>query len=150
MKAQTDSRSIGAHQHVFENAAVYRRAVDERLFQLGPRRYDALMDTLIQLRQPQLSRRPDESSLSHALTEALPPLAQELLADVADAMNQLEEDRRQLEHFQQLHAAVLHFDARYRAYAGVLTSCATPEKRFASGPKLGHAQSSVSKRRKPR
>jgi hypothetical protein len=41
----------------------YRRAVDERLFQLGARRYDALLDTLIQLRQPQLSRRPDEARL---------------------------------------------------------------------------------------
>lgn len=113
--------ALAGRGHVFDNAALYRRAVDERLFQLGARRYDALMDTLIQLRQPQLSRRPDEAGLSHALTEALPPLAQELLADVAEAMNQLEEDRRQVDHYQELHAAVVHFDARYRAYAGVLS-----------------------------
>ena len=38
---------------VFENNAHnYRRAVDERLFHLGVKRYEALMDTLIQLRQP--------------------------------------------------------------------------------------------------
>lgn len=113
--------ALAGQGQVFENAAVYRRAVDERLFQLGGRRYDALMDTLIQLRQPQLSRRPDEASLSRALTEALPPLAQELLGDVAEAMNQLEEDRRQLDHYQDLYKAVVHFDARYRAYAGVLS-----------------------------
>lgn len=113
--------ALAGRGHVFDNAGAYRRAIDERLFQLGPRRYDALMDTLIQLRQPQLSRRPDEGSLSHALTEALPPLPQELLADVAEAMNQLEQLRRELEDYQKLEAAVVHFDARYRGYAGVLS-----------------------------
>ncbi|MGF6231517.1 uncharacterized protein (TIGR02680 family) [Inquilinus ginsengisoli] len=104
--------------HVFETARDYRRAVDERLFGLGPRRYDALMDTLIQLRQPQLSKRPDETALSDALTEALPPLAPELLGDVAEALGQLEEDRRQLDEFQALARAVERFEQRYRVYAG--------------------------------
>lgn len=103
---------------VFEAARDYRRAVDERLFHLGPRRYEALMDTLIQLRQPQLSKRPDETALSNALTEALPPLAPELLGDVAEALGQLEEDRRQLEEFQALARAVERFERRYRVYAG--------------------------------
>lgn len=103
---------------VFEAARDYRRAVDERLFHLGPKRYDALMDTLIQLRQPQLSRKPDETALSNALTEALPPLAPELLRDVADALGQLEEDRRQLDEFQSLAKVVERFEQRYRVYAG--------------------------------
>jgi uncharacterized protein (TIGR02680 family) len=106
---------------VFETAISYRRAVDERLFHLGTRRYDALMDTLIQLRQPQLSKKPDEAGLSHALTEALQPLPQELLTDVADALNQLEEDRRQLDELKILSRAVARFDQRYRVYAGMLT-----------------------------
>jgi uncharacterized protein (TIGR02680 family) len=106
---------------VFDTAANYRRAVDERLFHLGARRYDALMDTLIQLRQPQLSKKPDETALSDALTEALPPLAPELLADVAEALGQLEEDRQQLEEYQSLAKAVDRFDQRYRVYAGTQT-----------------------------
>ncbi|MFO1087692.1 MAG: TIGR02680 family protein [Reyranellaceae bacterium] len=103
---------------VFDNAAQYRRAVDERLFRLGPKRYDALMDTLIQLRQPQLSKKPDETGLSNALTEALPPLPSELLGDVAEALGQLEEDRRQLEEYQALARAIGRFEQRYRIYAG--------------------------------
>ena len=87
---------------VFDTAAAYRRAVDERLFHLGPTRYAALMDTLIQLRQPQLSKKPDEASLSNALTEALPPMSTDLLTDVADALNQLEEYRRELEEYEAL------------------------------------------------
>lgn len=106
---------------LFDTANSYRRAVDERLFQIGQRRYDALMDTLIQLRQPQLSRKPDEAGLSHALTEALPPLPQELLTDVAVALNQLEEDRRQLDDVRALEGAVKRFDQRYRIYASMLS-----------------------------
>jgi uncharacterized protein (TIGR02680 family) len=111
--------ALGGRGQVFPSADAYRRAVDDRLFQLGSGRYAALMDTLIQLRQPQLSKKPDETSLSNALTESLPPLSADLLADVAEAMNQLEEDRRQLEEYQQLAAAVDKFNKRYSVYASV-------------------------------
>jgi uncharacterized protein (TIGR02680 family) len=113
------AEALGAAGRVHPSADAYRRAVDEKLFQLGPARYAALMDTLIQLRQPQLSRRPDEGALSAALTEALPPLAQDLLADVAEALARLEEDRRQLEQTRVLLAAVQRFEQRYRLYAGI-------------------------------
>lgn len=113
--------AIEGRGQVYDSAAAYRRAVDERLFHLGARRYDALMDTLIQLRQPQLSRKPDEAGLSHALTEALPPMPQELLTDVAEALDRLEEDRRQLDEIRELAQAVERFDRRYRVYAGMLS-----------------------------
>lgn len=109
--------ALGDHGQVFETATAYRRAVDERLFQLGTARYSALIDTLIQLRQPQLSKKPDEASLSNALTEALPPLSTDLLGDVAEALNQLEEDRRQLQEYEALSRAVGAFNERYRLYA---------------------------------
>lgn len=107
------------HGHVFDTAAAYRRAVDEHLFQLGAVRYAALMDTLIQLRQPQLSKKPDEGNLSDALTEALPPLSAELLTDVADALNQLEEYRRELQDYEALAKAVGQFNQRYQRYAAI-------------------------------
>jgi uncharacterized protein (TIGR02680 family) len=105
---------------VFALSGQYRRAV-ERLFHLGPKRYDALMDTLIQLRQPQLSKKPDEAGLSQALSDALPPLPSELLTDVAQALNQLEEDRNRLEELRQLERAIRQFEQRYRVYTGMLT-----------------------------
>lgn len=109
--------ALGDDGQVFETATAYRRAVDEHLFQLGAGRYAALMDTLIQLRQPQLSRKPDERSLSDALTEALPPLSDELLGDVADALNRLEEYRRELEEYESLFRTVGQFNQRYGRYA---------------------------------
>lgn len=107
------------HGQVFDTSAAYRRAVDERLFRLGQVRYGALMDTLIQLRQPQLSRKPDEARLSSALTEALPPMSIELLTDVADALNQLDEYRRELEEYEALAKAVGQFNQRYHRYASM-------------------------------
>ena len=111
--------AIEGHGKLFENATSYRRAVDEKLFNLGEKRYDALMDTLIQLRQPQLSRKPDEAALSHALTEALPPMPSDMLTDVADSLNQLEEDRQQLDDARQLHGAVDRFNKQYERYARI-------------------------------
>jgi uncharacterized protein (TIGR02680 family) len=111
--------AVEGHGKLFDNATLYRRAVDEKLFNLGQKRYDALMDTLIQLRQPQLSRKPDEAGLSHALTEALPPMPADMLTDVADSLNQLEEDRHQLDDIKALHKAVDSFNRRYERYARI-------------------------------
>jgi uncharacterized protein (TIGR02680 family) len=113
--------AIAGRGLMFENNVQgYRRAVDERLFHLGTQRYAALMDTLIQLRQPQLSKKPDESGLSNALSESLPPLPVDLLGDVAEALNQLEEDRNQLQDIRRLEQTVTRFEQRYRVYAGML------------------------------
>jgi uncharacterized protein (TIGR02680 family) len=103
---------------IFETAREYRRAIDERLFRLGER-YDALIDTLIQLRQPQLSKKPDEQSLSDALSNAMPELPRAVLEDVAEAMNQLDEYRDELAHLDRVRDAVSQFGKRYRVYAQI-------------------------------
>jgi hypothetical protein len=72
--------AIGPSGQVTQRAEQYRRMLDEHLFHLGSTRYDALVNLLIQLRQPQLSKRPDEGRLSQARTEALAPLDHALAA----------------------------------------------------------------------
>jgi hypothetical protein len=84
---------LDGHGLVYDRAADYRRAVDEALFGLGEHRYEVLMNLLIQLRQPQLSKKPDEKLLSRALTEALPPLSPGLVTTVAEAFRGLDEER---------------------------------------------------------
>ncbi len=113
--------AIGAHGQVFPTAQAYRRAVDEKLFRLGTERYDALVDTLIQLRQPQLSKNPDEGQLSEALTHALRPLDRAALEDVAEAMSELADIRRDLEEIEAMRKAIGAFGTRYRHYAQVAT-----------------------------
>ncbi|MBM0105554.1 TIGR02680 family protein [Steroidobacter sp. S1-65] len=113
--------ALGSHGQIFPTASAYRRAVDERLFRMGQQRYGALVDTLIQLRQPQLSKQPDERRLSEALTEALPPLDRAALEDVAEAMSQLEDMRRELQELEAMRAAIASFTGRYRRYAQIAT-----------------------------
>jgi uncharacterized protein (TIGR02680 family) len=113
--------AIGTHGQVFPTAQAYRRAVDERLFRLGTERYDALVDTLIQLRQPQLSKSPNEGRLSEALTQALPPLDRAALEDVAEAMSELDDIRRSLEEIDAMRKAISSFGTRYRCYAQIAT-----------------------------
>ncbi|MGH3341449.1 MAG: TIGR02680 family protein [Carbonactinosporaceae bacterium] len=104
---------------VYDRARDYRRAVDENLFAFGEQRYGALVDLLIQLRQPQLSKRPSEKALSEALTEALPPLDQAVVADVAEAFRSLEEDRESLRAMTEARDAATSFLTHYRRYARI-------------------------------
>ncbi len=113
--------AIGVSGSVHRRARDYRRAVDERLFGLGDLRYGALIDLLIKVRAPQLSKRPDERGLSAALTGALPPLDQALIADVAEAFRALEEDSEQLAAMVEARDASERYLTTYRAYARMAT-----------------------------
>jgi uncharacterized protein (TIGR02680 family) len=112
---------IGTRGGVHKRRRDYRRAVDERLFGLGEQRYGALVDLLVKIRQPQLSKRPDERGLSAALTDALPPLDQGLLHNVAEAFRALEDDAAELEAMVAAHGAADRYLQTYRAYARMAT-----------------------------
>ncbi|MFY1829487.1 TIGR02680 family protein [Myxococcus fulvus] len=111
--------AVEGHGHVYLTPLSYRDAVDAELFHLGRHRYDALVNLLIQLRQPQLSRHLDESKLSQALSEALPPLSPSVVADIAEAFLGLERDRSQLDAFLAAGASVGRFLDAYRRYLQV-------------------------------
>ncbi|WP_337061715.1 TIGR02680 family protein [Kineococcus sp. G2] len=109
--------ALGASGTVFDSRGAYRRHVDETFFRLGEDRYGALVDLLIQLRQPQLTKRPDERALSAALTEALPPVDAGVLADVAEAFRTLDDDRNDLRAVLEARDAAAAFEDHYRRYA---------------------------------
>jgi uncharacterized protein (TIGR02680 family) len=111
--------ALGSDGRVHRTATAYRRAVDETLFGLGAQRYAALVDLLIRIRAPQLSKRPSERALSDALTEALPPLDQALVADVAEAFHSLEEDRAELQAMVEARDAAKGYLETYRRYAQI-------------------------------
>src|SRR5262245_9873110 len=110
---------IGATGEVFEDVGTYRHAVNDALFRLDDYRYASLMNLLIQLRRPQLTRQLDETELSGALSEALPPVSPAVIANVAEAFRNLESDRNQLESFKTALSAVERFLKGYRNYAEV-------------------------------
>ncbi|MET9882728.1 TIGR02680 family protein [Streptomyces sp. NPDC006430] len=115
------AEAVAGHGMVYDQAKAYRRAVDEALFGLGEQRYGALVDLLIQLRQPQLSKRPNEAALSRALTEALPPMDQAVIADVAEAFRSLDEEKEELAAASAAERAATAFLDHYRRYARIAT-----------------------------
>ncbi len=125
---------IDEHGLVYDRAADYRRAVDEALFGLGERRYEALINLLIQLRQPQLSKKPDEKLLSRALTEALPPLSAGLVTTVAEAFRGLDEERDALRALAEACQAANDFLRYYSRYAMIAA------KRRAAGPRQAQSR----------
>ena len=125
---------IDGHGLVYDRAADYRRAVDEALFGLGEDRYETLINLLIQLRQPQLSKKPDERLLSRALTEALPPLSPGLVTTVAEAFRGLDEERDALRALAEARGAATEFLRHYRTYAQVAA------KRKATGPRQAQSR----------
>ncbi|MGW2643506.1 TIGR02680 family protein [Streptomyces sp. NPDC001393] len=128
------AEALAGHGMVYDTATAYRRAVDEALFGLGERRYAALVDLLIQLRQPQLSKRPNEAALSRALTEALPPMDQAVIADVAEAFRSLDEEKDELRAASEAERAASAFLDHYRRYARVAA------RRRARLPRSEHAR----------
>lgn len=125
---------IGGQGMVYDRAADYRRAVDEAMFGLGEHRYAALINLLIQLRQPQLSKKPDEKLLSRALTESLPPLSPGLVTTVAEAFRGLDEERDALRALAEARGAADDFLRHYSRYAMVAA------KRKAAGPRQAQSR----------
>lgn len=109
---------IGAQGNVFTRAEDYRRAVDQALFGLGTR-YGSLLELLIRLRRPQLSRKLDEAELSQALSDALPTLPATLIEEIAEAFRSLQSDREALRGFSDTRGAVDNFLRDYALYARV-------------------------------
>ncbi|MBC7171510.1 MAG: TIGR02680 family protein, partial [Polyangiaceae bacterium] len=117
--------ALGARGTLYERSEAYRAEVDRRLFGLGKERYEALLELLIGLRRPQLSRKLDEKGISEALSLALPPLSSATLNDVAEAFRRLESERAELERyrvtaktakeFERLHTRYLALEAKRRA-----------------------------------
>ncbi|ROQ76723.1 uncharacterized protein (TIGR02680 family) [Streptomyces sp. CEV 2-1] len=126
--------AVAGHGMVYDQAKTYRRAVDEALFGLGEQRYGALVDLLVQLRQPQLSKRPNEAALSRALTEALPPVDQAVIADVAEAFRSLDEEKTELAAASAAERAAAGFLEHYRRYARIAT------RRRARLPRAEHSR----------
>jgi uncharacterized protein (TIGR02680 family) len=110
---------LGGRGSVYDRADDYRRAVDDALFGLGHERYRALVDLLIRLRQPQLTKRPDEEKLSTALSLALAPVDQAVLSELADAFRDLEQQRAEVQALEEIRTHLERFLGGYRRYTAV-------------------------------
>lgn len=109
--------AIGAAGQVFERRAEYRRAVNAKLFGLQDEQYAALVDTLLHLRRPQLSKTLDPEQLSGFLTDALPPLDGAVIGPIAEGFERLDHHRAELENHEETLRKLHDFAKVYRGYA---------------------------------
>lgn len=101
---------------VVQRSGEHRRRVDERLFGLGPERYESMLNLVLTLRRPMLAKDLDPRSLSDTLAQGLRPLDDELLEQVARSFDDLDAVQRDLERLIAADDAAQRFVTDYRGY----------------------------------
>ncbi len=101
---------------LYKTARDYRLEIDRRLFGLGKERYEALIELLIRLRAPQLSKKLEERTIFAALSDALPPLSADVVENVAKSFKQLDELREQHASLLSLSQSLAGFQSGYQTY----------------------------------
>ena len=104
---------------VFDSAAGdYRRIVRHVLFpEFNEEQYEALITALLQLRRPKLSEHLDPEELSALLSEALPPLDNGDVAEIAEGFERLDRRREDLLRLEREVAAAESLARRARSHA---------------------------------
>jgi uncharacterized protein (TIGR02680 family) len=110
-------KALGDEGTLYDQGGEYRERIDGILYGLGRDRFHALRHLMLQLRRPHLSEKLDPASLSELLTESLPPVDPELIAQLSQGFERLEHDQEELRRVQAAHRAVESFLATYREYA---------------------------------
>ncbi|MFI7529682.1 TIGR02680 family protein [Nocardia salmonicida] len=111
---------LGTHA-VFAGADPYRAALARDLFGLSPERMKSLVELLITLRRPKLSENLGVGKLAEILSNGLPPIDADRVADLAKNFDELTRDQEDLQRFVKTRNEVDHFLQRYRIYARRMT-----------------------------
>lgn len=111
--------ALGTHGQSYTKTDEYKRAVDQALFGLGAR-YGPLIELLLRLRRPQLSRKLEEEELSAALSDALPTLSASIIDEVAESFRSLQTDRETLAEFKSAREGVKAFLDEYTGYIRIV------------------------------
>lgn len=114
--AERLAESLDSGDFFTKTAKEYRAEVNRRLFGLSGSAYSALIELLIRLRAPQLSKKLEEKTLFEALSNALPHLGDDVVDDVATAFKQLDEQRQQYQMLRDLQGALSQFCSHYQSY----------------------------------
>lgn len=110
--------ALGDTGRLYQKSEDYRRAVDSALFGLGPR-YGALIELLIRLRRPQLTRKLDENELPDALSDALPTLSSSIVEEVAESFRSLQAEKEAVRDYLSARDAVATFLREYTGYVRI-------------------------------
>jgi uncharacterized protein (TIGR02680 family) len=101
---------------VFDTAEAYRDAVAREVLGVGPERYRNLLELVLVLRRPQLAGRLNLDLVAKVLSDGLPVLDPELVADVAASFEDLEAVQADLRRLQVARQVVDRFVPVHRTY----------------------------------
>ncbi len=115
-------RELAGHENCYERAADYRGRVARELFGLAdPARYRNLVHLLHGLRRPTIGDKIESGELVKVLSDALPPLDEEVIDKVARNLDDLDSVRDELARLEKTDAALSTFLKSYLGYLrGVL------------------------------
>ncbi len=108
--------ALAGRGQLFDRASDYRRAVNDLLFGMPVEQYSALVDTLLQLRRPQLSKQLDPDELSRILSASLPPLDTAVVGTLAEGFERLDRHRAEREELAGTLGGLRAFLDVYRGY----------------------------------
>jgi hypothetical protein len=109
------AEEIGAG-NIYDSPTEYRAAIDQRLFRLGPERYEQFLTLILTLRRPQLAKNLDPVKLSDTLTDGLRPVDDDLIGEAARSFDDMETVARTLEGLVAADEATAAFLASYTTY----------------------------------
>src|SRR5229473_3367297 len=108
--------ALAGRGQLFDRASDYRRAVNGLLFGMPNEQYSALIDALLQLRRPQLSKQLDPEELSRILSASLPPLDTGVVGTLAEGFERLDRHRAEREELAGTLSGLRAFLDVYRGY----------------------------------
>lgn len=116
------ARELIGHDNWYERAADYKARVARELFGLTePARYRNLVHLLYGLRRPTIGDRIESGELVKVLSDALPPLDDDVIDKVARNFDDLDSVREELARLEKTNSALAAFLKNYRGYLhGVL------------------------------
>ena len=114
--ARSSPLKAGTRNALLGSPTEFRAAVDQRLFGLGPERYEQLLTLILTLRRPQLAKNLDPVKLSDTLTDGLRPVDDDLIAEAARSFDDMEVVALTLEGLAAADEATRTFLASYTTY----------------------------------
>ncbi|HWH00997.1 MAG TPA: SbcC/MukB-like Walker B domain-containing protein [Pilimelia sp.] len=109
----------GLPGRVHPDARSHRRAVNDALYGLHERRFDALRATLLQLRRPKLSDKLNEESLNLILRNSLAPVSSTIVQDLAEGFERLDRHAAAVAELRGVIEDLRSLQAAYRRYARI-------------------------------
>ncbi|HYG59530.1 MAG TPA: AAA family ATPase, partial [Symbiobacteriaceae bacterium] len=124
---------IGPGGQVTGRQGEYQRMVNALLFGMPEEEYDDLLKVLVHLRSPKLNKDIKPSDVCQILARSLPPLQEDLLAQVTRIIEDIDSQQDLLERTQRHLKAVAELDEKQDRYLNQLAQQAALDYREASG-----------------